>query len=49
MCFISILKINVQVYSIIQIETEKFTSFVFEKKIILARFGGQESENVLTH
>lgn len=39
-CFISVLKINVQVYSIIQIETEKFTSFVFENKIILARFWG---------
>lgn len=48
MCFISILRINAEVCNIIQIETEKFTSLVFEKTIILARFGGQESENVLT-
>lgn len=40
MCFISILKINGQIYIIIKTEIETFAAFVFEKKILSVRFGG---------
>lgn len=42
MCFISILKINGQVYIIIKTEIETFAAFVFEKKMISVRFGGPQ-------
>ena len=41
MCFISILKINGQIYIIIKTEIETFAAFVFEKKI-LSDLGGHE-------
>lgn len=40
MCFLSILKINGQIYIIIKTEIETFAAFVFEKKIISVRSGG---------
>lgn len=42
MCFLSILKINGQIYILLKTEIETFAAFVFEKKLYLLGSGGHE-------